>query len=135
MEKHGLTVNFGVAKTEALLVLRGACKNKVKGKIKVKKTTVRAAVEQYKHMGSMCTPCGAMGPEVPGRVDSVLCGGGTFLCCGEAQPEVQRRMWLAKRLEGVQVRWTRKAVKRHRGEGCSGTDAQIRAEFSGGGAR
>ena len=26
--------------------------------------------------------------------------------------------------------WTRKAVKRHRGEGCRGTDAQIRAEFS-----
>ena len=30
----------------------------------------------------------------------------------------------AKRLEGVQMSWTRNAVKRHRGEGCKGTDAQ-----------
>ena len=36
----------------------------------------------------------------------------------------------AKRLESVQMRWIRKAVKRYRGEGCNETDAQIRAEFS-----
>ena len=69
-EKHGLTVNFGVAKTEALLVLGGAGENKVKGEIKVKNPTISVAgqelriVEQYKHTGSMCTPSGAMDPEV-----------------------------------------------------------------------
>ena len=36
----------------------------------------------------------------------------------------------AKRLESVQMRWIRKAVKRYRGESCNKTDAQIRAEFS-----
>ena len=36
----------------------------------------------------------------------------------------------AKRLEGVQMNWTGKSVKRHRGEGCRETNAQIRAEFS-----
>ena len=36
----------------------------------------------------------------------------------------------AKRLEGVQMNWTGKSVKRHRGEGCRETHAQIRAEFS-----
>ena len=30
------------------------------------------------------------------------------------------------RCVGVQMSWTRQAVKRHRGEGCRGTDAQIR---------
>ena len=36
----------------------------------------------------------------------------------------------ARRHERVQMRWIRKAVKRHCGEGCNETDAQIRAEFS-----
>ena len=36
----------------------------------------------------------------------------------------------AKRLEGVQMNWTGKSVKRHRCEGCRETNAQIRAEFS-----
>ena len=64
-----------MAKTEALLVLRRAGKNKVKGEIKGKNPTISVAgqelrvVEQYKHMGSMCTPSGAMGPEVSWRVD------------------------------------------------------------------
>ena len=53
----------------------GSKKNKVKGEIKGKNRTIRVAgqelriVEQYKHMGSMCTPGAAMGPEVSWRVD------------------------------------------------------------------
>ena len=61
VEKHGLRVNFGV---EALLVLKGLLaktRSKVSQELKI--------VEQYKHMGSMCTPSGAMGPEVSWRVD------------------------------------------------------------------
>ena len=63
------------AKTEALVVLRGVGRNKVKNEIKGKNPTLQVAdqelriVEQYKHMGSMCTPSGAMGPEVSWRVD------------------------------------------------------------------
>ena len=74
-ERHGLKVNFGVAKTEALVVLRGVGRNKVKNEIKGKNLTLLVAgqelriVEQYKHMGSMCTPSGAMGPEVSWRMD------------------------------------------------------------------
>ena len=98
-ERQGLKVNFGVAKTEALVVFRGVGRNKVKNEIKGKTPTLQAAgqelriVEQYKHMGSMCTPSGAMGPEVSWRGDrtrvAYLAVAGAFLCRGELQPEVQ----------------------------------------------
>ena len=57
-----------MAKTEALLVLRRARKNHLEGEIKGKNPTISVAgqdlrvVEQHKHMGSMCTSSGAMGP-------------------------------------------------------------------------
>ena len=51
-----------------------------------------------------------------------------LLYCSEAWPPLP--LGHAKRLEGVQMRWTRKAEKLHHGEGCRETDAQISAEFS-----
>ena len=143
------------------MVLRGTGKNNVKMNSREKKTTIQVAgqevriVKQYKHLGSMCTPSGAMGPEVSWRVYRTrvayvavaghFFGAATFsLRCKKsvAATFLETRLlyssetWPpspvghAKRLEGVQMSWTRKAVKRHRGEGCRGTDAQIRAEFS-----
>ena len=73
-ERRELSVNFAVEKTEALLVLRRAGKNKVKDDLKGRNTTIHVAdhelrvVEWYKNMGSMCTPSGAMGFEVSWRV-------------------------------------------------------------------
>ena len=73
-ERRGLSVNIAVEKTEALLVLRRAGKNKVKDDLKGRNTTIHVAVheprvvEWYRHMGSMCTPSGAMGFEVSWRV-------------------------------------------------------------------
>ena len=69
-ERRGLSVNFAVEKTEALLVLKRAGKNKVKDDLKGRNNTIHVAdhelrvVEWYRHMGSMCTPSGAMGFEV-----------------------------------------------------------------------
>ena len=157
-ERHGLKVNFGVAKTEALVVLREVGRNKVKNEIKGKNPTLQVAgqelriVEQYRHMGSTCTPNGAMGPEVSWRVDrtrvAYLAVAGRFfaaanfsLKCKKSVALETRLLYIsetwpplpmghAKRLESVQMRWMRKAVKRYRGEGCNEIDAQIRAEFS-----
>ena len=100
----------------------------------------------------MCTPNGAMGPEVSWRVGSHAVvyltvaghffGAATFSLRCVAATLLETRLlyssetWPplpvehAKHLEGVQMSWTRKAVKRHRGEGFRGTDAQIRGEFS-----
>ena len=70
----------------------------MKGEINGKNPTISVAgqelrvVEQHKHMGSLCTPSGAMGPgfvESGSHAGSVFCGGGAFLRCGEVQPEVQ----------------------------------------------
>ena len=71
----------------------------MKIKFKVKKPTIQVAgqelriVEQYKHVGSMCTPSGAMGPEVSWRVDrtrvAYLAVAGHFLWRGDFQLEVQ----------------------------------------------
>ena len=142
-------------------VFRGAGKNKVKGEIKAKNPTVCVAgqelrvVEQYKLNGSMCTPSGAVTPEVSWSVDRTreahLAVAGRFFAAAKFSLKCKKNvtstlletrllyssetwpplpMGHAKRLERVQMRWTRKAVKRHRGEGCKETDAQIRAEFS-----
>ena len=144
-ERHGLTVNFGVAKTEALPVLGEACKNKVKGEIKGKNFIVRVSrqelriVEQYKHIGSMCAPSGAMGPKVSWRVNrtrvAYLAEAGRFFAAAKfslkCKKNVAATLPETRLAVGTrQMRWTRKAVKRHCGEGCSETDAQIRAEFS-----
>ena len=159
--KNSRSTLFGVAKTEALLVLRRTGKNKVKHEIKGKTHTIQVAgqelriVEQYKHMGSMCTPSGAIGPEVSWRVDRSrvayfanaehFFGAATFSLkykksatatlletrlsySSETWPPLP--MWHGKRLEGGQMRWIRKSVRKHGGEGCRETDAQIRAEFS-----
>ena len=151
-ERHGLKDNFGVTKTEALLVLRGSGKNKVKHGTQRNNPTIQVAcqelriVEQCKHMGSMCKPSGAMGPEVSWRVDRTwvayfaiarhFFGAATIsLKCKKSatrllySSETWPRLSMG-RLEGVQMRWIRKAVRKHRGEGCRETDAQIRAEFS-----
>ena len=153
-ERHGLSVNFGVPKTEALVILRGTGRNKVKNELKGQNPTIQVAgqehriVKQYKHMGSFNVHAKwRNGPEVSWRVGShagsVPCGCGALLRRGDFQHEVcgcyalletrllhSSETWPplpvghAKRLEGVQMSWTRKAVKRHRGEGCRGTDAQ-----------
>ena len=105
-------------------------------------------VEQYKQMGSVCTPSGAMGPEVSWRVEraraAYLAVAGRFFGAAACKKRVAGTLldtrlhhssetWPpplvghARRLEGVQMRWTRKAVRSHRGGGCRETDAQIRA--------
>ena len=113
-ERHGLKVNFGVAKTEALVVLRRVGRNK--------------------HMGSMCTPSGAMGPEVSRREDrtreACLAVAGRFFAAANFSLKCKRSvaatlletrllyssetwpplpMGHAKCLESVQIRWIRKA--------------------------
>ena len=96
-----------------------------------------------------------MGPEVSWRVDRTrvayllvaghFFGAATFIlrCKKSVAAELLETRLLyssetwpplpvahAKRLQGVQKSWIRKAVKKYRGEGCTSTDAQIRAEFS-----
>ena len=130
-EKHGLTVNFGVAKTEALQVLRGAGKNKVNCEIKRKKPIIRCCWSRSQD----CRAVQAHAQCVRVVVRWALRCRGERRSWRRASFTAVRRGHLlplghAIRLEGVQMRWTRKAVKRHRGEGGSETDAQIRAEFS-----
>ena len=67
-ERHGLTVNFSVAKTEALLVLRGAGKNKVESEIKGKTPQFKLLVKSSESWNST-SRSGAMGPGVSWRVD------------------------------------------------------------------
>ena len=65
-ERHGLSVNFGVPKTEAHVILRGTGRNKVKNELKGQNPTIQVAgqehriVKQYKDRDSKCTPS-AMG--------------------------------------------------------------------------
>ena len=47
-ERHRLKVNFGVAMTEALVVLRGVGRNKVKNEIKVKNPTLQVADQELR---------------------------------------------------------------------------------------
>ena len=111
-------------------------------------------MEQYKHMGSMSTPCGSMVPDLSWRVDrtrvAYLAVAGRFFAAANFSLKCKRSvaatlletrllyssetwpplpMGHAKRLESMLMRWIRK-VKRYRGESCNKTDAQIRAEFS-----
>ena len=97
-------------------------------------------MEQYKHMGSMCTPSGAMGPGVSWRVDrtrvAYLVVAGRFFAAANFSLKCKKSvaatllktrllyssetwpplpMGHAQRLESVQMRWIRKAVKRYRG--------------------
>ena len=103
----------------------------------------------------MCTPSGAMGFEVSWRVGrtraayhviaghffgasaySLLCKKRVTATLLQTRLLYSSETWPqlpvvhTKRLKRVQMNWTRQAVKRHRGEGCRETDAQIRAEFS-----
>ena len=136
---------FGVAKTEALLVLRGTGKNKVKHEIRGKPQIQVAGrelriVEQYKHMGSMCTPSGAMGPEVSWRVDrrrvAYFAIAGHFFCAATFSLKYKKSATatlLETRLLCSSETWPPLPLghaKRLEGEGCRETDAQIRAEFS-----
>ena len=104
--------------------------------------------------GRSSTPSGAMGPEVSWRVDrtrvAFLAVAGRFFAAANFSLKCKKSvaatlletrllyssetwpplpMGHARRHERVQMRWIRKAVQRHCGEGCNETDAQIRAEL------
>ena len=97
--KNSRSTLFGVAKTEALLVLRGTGKNKVKHEIKGKTPHNPSCWSRTQNCGTVqahgldvhakwCNRSRGV-VESGSQPGSVLCECGAFFWCSDVQPEVQ----------------------------------------------
>ena len=68
-ERHGLTVNIGVGRQRHWCSSEDFEEHRAKDALKWRTLVTHVPGRELRDMGSMCTPSGAMGPEVSWRVE------------------------------------------------------------------